>query len=63
MRSLLAVILLGATGLAGAHSLGAERGIFDQLGHQLLGAHHLPLLLLIALVCALALRGYLRRSN
>lgn len=61
MRTLLAVILLGAAGLAGAHSLGAERGIFDQLGHQLLGAHHLPLLLLAAVVCVIAVRRIARR--
>lgn len=63
MRSLLAVILLSAAGAAGAHALGAERGIYDQLGHSLSGAHHLPVLILLALVCLFALRGYLRRSR
>lgn len=61
MRTVLTVILLGTAGLAGAHTLGAERGIFDQLGHQLLGAHHLPLLLLVAVACVLAVRRYSRR--
>ena len=63
MRTLLAVILLGTAGLAGAHTLGAESGIFDQLGHQLLGAHHLPLLLLVAVVCVFAVRRLARRQQ
>ena len=43
-----------------AHNLDADAGLEAQLGHQLAGAHHWPLLALlvcIALVCA----GLLRR--
>lgn len=63
MRTLLAVFVLGTAGLAGAHTLGAERGIFDQLGHQLLGAHHIPLLLLVVVVCVFAARRFARRQQ
>lgn len=64
MRALLVVFLLsGAAGLAGAHTLGAEQGLFDQLGHQFLSPHHLPLMLLVVLGCAIALRGRYRRRN
>lgn len=63
MRTVIAVILLGTAGLAGAHSLGAERGIFEQLGHQLLGGHHLPLLLLVAVACVFALRRISHRQR
>ena len=62
MRSLLALVVLGAAGIAAAHPLGPEQGLLDQLGHQLLGSHHLPLLLIIV-AGLLAARGLLRRKQ
>ena len=63
MRSLLAFTLVALAGAAGAHPLGPEQSFFDQLGHQLLGAHHLPLLLVIAVVGVFAARRLLRRKQ
>ena len=60
MRSLLAVILVATAAAAGAHPLGPEQSLFDQLGHQLLGGHHLPLLLLIAVAGVVVVRGLKR---
>ena len=46
----------GIAGVANAHVLDQHRGIVDQLAHQLLGVHHLPVLLIIALGAWLAWR-------
>ncbi len=62
MRSLLAVTGIVAAGVAGAHPLGPEQSLLDQLGHQLIGAHHLPLLL-IAVVAVVAVGRLLRRKQ
>ena len=63
MRSLLAVMMVATAGAAGAHPLGAEQSLLDQLSHQLIGAHHLPLLILIVAAAVLALRGLRRRKQ
>jgi hypothetical protein len=48
MRLLLSLFLLaGLSRVAEAHTLGGDDGILVQLGHQLLGLHHLPLTLLL----------------
>jgi hypothetical protein len=41
--------LAGFAGVANAHVLDGHSSIFDQLAHQLVGIHHLPVLLIIAL--------------
>lgn len=63
MRSILAVTGIVMAGVAGAHPLGAETSLVEQLGHQLLGAHHLPLLLLVTAVAVLAAGRLLRRKQ
>ena len=58
MKSLLAILsIVGFAGAANAHMLEEGRSLFDQVGHQLLGLHHLPMVLVIALVVWLALRA------
>ena len=57
MRSRIAVLMTtGFAGAANAHMLGADEGVFHQLYHQVLGGHHLPILLLLALVGWLVVR-------
>ena len=63
MRSLLAVMIVATAGVAGAHPLGSEQSLLDQLGHQLLGAHHLPLLLALIVAGLFAARGLRRRRQ
>ncbi len=62
MRSVIAVIGIVMAGVAGAHPLGAEQSLLAQLGHQLLGGHHLPLLL-ITVVAVVAASRLLRRKQ
>ena len=64
MKSLLALLTIaGFAGVANAHMLDESRSLFDQIGHQLLGLHHLPMVLVIALVVWLALRANRRDSS
>ena len=63
MKSLLAVMIVATAGVAAAHPLGSEQSLLDQLGHQVLGAHHLPLLLVLIVAGAFAVRGLLRRQQ
>ena len=37
-------------GTAGAHTLSVDAGMFERLGHQLFGWHHLPLAIVLLLV-------------
>jgi hypothetical protein len=52
----------GFASVADAHMLGADEGLFHQLYHQVLGVHHLPILLLIAVAGWLVVRK-LRRPD
>ncbi len=63
MRPLLAITLVAIAGTAGAHPLGPEQSLFDQLLHQLLGGHHLPLLLIAVVAGAVTARALLRRKQ
>ena len=50
MKRLITFLLFaGSAGVVNAHMLDEHRSIFDQLAHQLVGVHHVPMLLLIAL--------------
>jgi hydrogenase/urease accessory protein HupE len=54
------VALLSTAGLAGvanAHVLVESQSLFDQLFHQLVGLHHLPVMLVIGLLVWLVLRA------
>ena len=63
MKYLSALLSIGGfAGVANAHMLEESRSLFDQIGHQLLGLHHLPMVLVIGLVVWLALRAN-RRDN
>ena len=44
-------------GVAGAHTLSDDAGTTAQVGHQLLGLHHLPLLVLLLVVGVVAVRA------
>ena len=64
MKSLLAFLpIAGFSGVANAHVLEESRSLLDQVSHQLLGVHHLPMVLVIALVVWLALRANRRDSS
>ena len=57
MRTKIAVLMTtGFAGVANAHMLGADEGLVHQLYHQVLGMHHLPILLLIAVAAWLVAR-------
>jgi hypothetical protein len=57
MRTKIAVLMTtGFAGVANAHMLGADEGLFLRLYHQVLGMHHLPILLLIAVAAWLVVR-------
>ena len=57
MRSTLAVLMtIGFAGVANAHILGADDSLFSQLYHQVLGWHHLPIVLLLAVAGWLVVR-------
>jgi len=63
MRRLLpAVISAIAAAAADAHTLPADEDLPLQLGHQLLGLHHLPLTLLLA-GAGIATVGYCLRRR
>ena len=64
MKSLLAIIPVAVfPAAANAHVLDQGRGLVEQVGHQLLGSHHLPLLLLIGLAAWLAVQAIRRRGR
>lgn len=43
----ISIILLAISAIADAHTIAADEGIALQLGHQVLGLHHLPLTALL----------------
>ena len=57
MKSTLALLMTtGMAGVANAHMLGADEGVLNQLYHQVLGGHHLPIVLLLAVAGWLVIR-------
>jgi hypothetical protein len=61
-RLITSLVLAGSAASVSAHTLPGDEGTVAQLGHQLSGAHHLPVLLaLVALV--LAGMHYLKRGR
>ena len=55
--------LLALWGSANAHTLDGDAGFVTQLTHQLIGGHHLPLLLLIVVAAIFLARRILRRDQ
>jgi hypothetical protein len=50
MRLILSLYLVsGVASVAGAHTLSGDERLLSQLGHQLLGLHHLPLTAILVL--------------
>ena len=63
MRILLrACLLSGVSDVAGAHTLSGDENLLSQLGHQLLGLHHLPLTAILVFGGIVLLRQ-LHRTN
>jgi hypothetical protein len=62
MKRLLALLTLTACNVS-AHTLDAGEGLVSQLGHELLGWHHLPLTLLLVVVGVVAYRGLRARRK
>ena len=63
---LISCLVSGVAGVADAHSLSGDADLPLQLGHQLLGLHHLPLtaiLLFAGTVLYRSLRKSARRDN
>lgn len=59
MRRLICTsLILALAAPASAHTLPEEVGELAQFGHQLLGSHHFPLLLLLLIVGLAAIRAY-----
>jgi hypothetical protein len=64
MKSLFAVLALVFLPVAAnAHALDQGHGFVEQISHQFLGSHHLPLWLLIGLAAVLAVRALRRRGE
>jgi hypothetical protein len=50
------LIFFGATEVVVAHSLDGDHGLAEQVGHQLIGFHHLPFTILLIAAGLVALR-------
>lgn len=58
-----AVILLLLQRVSMAHVPGSEKTVLESIEHQFLGAHHLPITILIAVIAIVVIRQYLKRSS
>ena len=58
-----ALILLLGQRVAMAHVPGSEQSVLERIGHQFVGAHHLPISILIAVLAIIVIRRYLKRSS
>jgi len=59
MRRLISTCsILTIAGTASAHGLSEDAGTVAQLGHQLLGSHHAPLVILLLVIGVVAIRAY-----
>jgi hypothetical protein len=67
MRLILSLCLVsGVASVAGAHTIASDVGLLSQLGHQLLGLHHLPLTAILVfggIVLFRQLHRTIRRDN
>ena len=65
MKKLISGLTLfaGLPVVASAHTLAGDEGLITQLQHELLGAHHLPLTILIVVVGVLAFRKLRSRNR
>ncbi|HZW59833.1 MAG TPA: hypothetical protein VFE85_06025 [Woeseiaceae bacterium] len=57
----ISMLLCMFSAAAAAHTLPADTGVAAQLGHQLLGTHHLPMLGALLLAAGALNAGALRR--
>ena len=61
MRWLITLFLLfAAIGTASAHEIAGDAGILHQLGHALVGWHHLPVTVVLIVVVAALYRAHKR---
>jgi len=65
MKKLISVLILfaGLPVVASAHTLAGDEGLINQLQHELLGAHHLPLTILLIVVGVVAFRSLRARRK
>ena len=56
------IVLIGTANVAGAHSLDRAYSLVDQLTHQVLGSHHLPMTVFLIVVGLLVLRISFRKA-
>ena len=50
------IIFIGTAEVAGAHGLDCNAGLADQLSHQVLGLHHLPVTVILIAAGLIMLR-------
>ncbi len=62
-RFLTGLLLTTAASSASAHTLASEEGLLTQLQHELMGAHHLPVTLLLLAGGFFVIRRLTRRST
>ncbi|NIS90392.1 MAG: hypothetical protein GTN98_09985 [Woeseiaceae bacterium] len=64
MKRLLSTLLLtGIAPVAGAHTLDVSGGLLMALGHELLGAHHLPLTILLIVIGVVLSRSWKKKTG
>ena len=56
------IVLIGTANVAAAHSLDGKYGLADQLTHQVLGSHHLPVTLILIVAGLVVLRVAYRKA-
>ena len=62
-RFLTGLLLMATAGIASAHTLAGEEGLPTQLQHELTGAHHLLLTILLVVVGVVAYRSLRARRR
>ena len=65
MKKLTSALILfaGLPAVASAHTLAGDEGLISQLQHELLGAHHLPLTILLVVAGVVAYRSLRSRKR
>jgi hypothetical protein len=56
------IVLIGSADVAGAHSLGSGYSLADQLTHQVVGLHHLPMTIFLIAAGVILLRAGYRKA-